>query len=424
MNFKKLALPLILGAALSATAFGASATVNASEWVFSSGVPQPGAEWLTFMQRNEYHVHRNIQSKRTFTPKESIQIEFDYLAWGGANTGGDGLFLSLVDAGPNPRPSDNNCMARGDYVHFQFDQTGYYSAPTCGWPNSGYAYDNGFSIRGITSAGTSHHPLAEALDCPESKCTSREQAIQGGHVKRVLIYLTPKSDGVGYKISVSINGKVIVSDANYPYAAPETMKLRIQANNGHRTNTHEIRNLKVEAFEKPCEDPNVAQGVPAYISGAGGTLVNYPMLNDGDRVHKGWNGAGKWTGVVGFNLAGYGLDFGGAPCLDMFGACATPPSTGLATANTITVYARQDDGTETEPTDSTTFTKHGPINMRLDLYNVASGQWETVQRITNNNLVKRTFTFPTRQLKHVMIAVEKAAGTTGPSIVEMEASNK
>jgi len=430
MNFKKFAMALSLcAAAVTPAAF--ATTISLDHWVPSSGVI-PAAddpEWISLTRADQIYTGANLQSKRVFSKNETIKVEFDYISWGGVNVGADGLAISLFDASaPNAGANGFHssalgyCRMEGAYMGIGLDEYGNFSSSCENAVWDGLTVRNSVTIRGGQASNWGHvknFPVQESLDCEGARCKTRQEAIAAKSVKHVVALLTPKSSG-GYAVELSINGTKVIDKFDYAISAPDLLKVSISASNGGFSNHHEIRRLQANA-----DGPNLAEGIPAYI--AGSTVVNYPILNDGDRVHKGWNGVGKWTGVAGvidYGAVAYGLDYSGADCLDVFGACATPPSKGLATANTITVYARQDDGTETEPTDSTTFTQHGPVDMRLDIYNMATGDWDTVQRISNNNLVKRTFTFPTRSLKHVLVAVEKAAGTTGPSIVEMEAFNK
>ena len=91
---------------------------------------------------------------------------------------------------------------------------------------------------------------------------------------------------------------------------------------------------------------------------------------------------------------------------------------------TVVCYCRQDDGTEQEPLDSTVFTKHGAIDFSVQVQHENSSDWIEVTSVTNNKLVKRSFTFPRQRCGRVQIHVTKAASDSGPALVGLEAFNQ
>lgn len=252
-TIKKIAqtLSLCLGIASIASA----RTISQQEWAFSQGTVQADSGWLSLTRAHESYRTANIQSKKTFTPSEAIQIEFDYISWGGhhaAGEGGDGLALYLFDTshggaglGGHHAGALGYCGLNGGYIGIGLDEYGTFSG-SCEKPAR-----DGFSVRGASIRGSQGSDFAfngsfaikTPLDC--AKCQTRQQAIDAGGVKHVVAQLTPKSFGPGYTVDLSINGEAIIKGVDYPYAAPVSMKVGLSASNGGDTNHHEIRNLRV-----------------------------------------------------------------------------------------------------------------------------------------------------------------------------------
>ncbi len=164
---------------------------------------------------------------------------------------------------------------------------------------------------------------------------------------------------------------------------------------------------------------HLLKNVPSYITTAQDVIHYYPQLNDGNVVHAGWDGSGKWgkelTGYV-----AYGVDLSGAGCVESDGPCAAPEGSGAVEMNTIMVFSRQDDGTQKEPSDTTTFTQHGAVDFDVIAQPDGSEDWVEIGRVSGNNLVKRVFSFPVALYVRVQVRVERAA-SDGPSVVELEA---
>lgn len=442
MNFKKMAIALSMCAGLALPSIASATPISQQEWVFSPGVVQADAEWLSLTRAHERATMSNLQSKRIFTPGETIHVEFDYLSWGGNEQSGDGLSLYLFDAslagagtGGGVGGALGYCQLGGAYLGIGLDEYGTFASTWCenrrqnNMPGTDTIVIRGSQARAYALGGT--FPAKTGLACKGQSCTTRQQAIDLGGtrgVKRVVADLIPKKSGPGYSVNLSINGQMVVSGADYPYAAPATMRLGIAGSNGGPGGAHhEIRNLQVEAFGDVCAEPeNPAHGVPAYLGEAGhNNVVAYPVLNDGDRVQKGWDGTGKWSGSwIGANVS-YGLDFSGAACQDRDGPCATPAAKGPVLINTVTVYSRQDDSVQQEPSDSSVFTQYGAADFVVLGIEQGKTHWEEIARVSGNNLVKRTLSFPAKWISNLEVLVERSAGSgRSPSIVELEVFNR
>lgn len=253
------ALALCLGLASAASA----TTISLPDWTLSSGVTLDFSGWLGLTRAEEFTSTANIQSKRTFSPTDTVKVEFDYISWGGSNVGADGLAIYLFDAGvPNAGTGGHHysalgyCRIAGGYIGIGLDEYGNFSQSCEGVPD-GVMTPNSATLRGPQTANyraLQNFPIAEALDCEGAKCQTRQQAIDpaNGGVKRVAATLTPKKSGSGYTVDLSINGKTIIASADYPYAAPASMKLGISASNGSYSNNHEIRNLTIGTGPRMC----------------------------------------------------------------------------------------------------------------------------------------------------------------------------
>ena len=253
MIFRKSAIALSLCLGLVAAA---SATDNLPDWTPSSGVRFDPSGWVSLTRSTELASTANIQTTRTFSPADTIKVEFDYISWGGINVGADGLAIYLFDADePNAGTGGYHfsalgyCRMTGAYLGIGLDEYGNFSH-SCEGAVDGTMVRNSATIRGPQSAHYTfmkNFPVGESLDCEGARCRTREEAIApaGGGVKRVVATLTPRRGTPGYSIKLSINGRSVIDGEDYYYPAPAAMRLGISASNGAYSNHHEIRNVKI-----------------------------------------------------------------------------------------------------------------------------------------------------------------------------------
>ena len=92
---------------------------------------------------------------------------------------------------------------------------------------------------------------------------------------------------------------------------------------------------------------------------------------------------------------------------------------GKKTIDRVVVYSLQDDAmAPQEPTDAMTFSRYGLVDFTVEGWTGTS--WVLLGRVTGNNLVKRTFTFPPVAVDRIYVNVTKAlSGYT--HITEVEA---
>lgn len=251
MRLRKILYALSLSLGATSTAF--AAPISSEDWTFSPGAVQAGAEWLSLTRAEQSTSTGNVQSTKSYSPSETIKIEFDYVSWGGIGSGADGLAIYLFDAdvpgagtGGYWYSALGYCRIAGGYIGIGLDEYGNFSQ-SCEGPADGGQLENSATIRGSQAAKYGifkNFPIGDPLDCAGEKCKTRDEAITAIGFKHVLAYLIPKEDGGGYSVSLAINGKMIISGVDYPYAAPARVKIGVSASNGTYTNNHEIRNLQ------------------------------------------------------------------------------------------------------------------------------------------------------------------------------------
>lgn len=232
-----------------------SALVSPDEWDLSSGARQTDSEWLSLTRANETTSTASVQSKKGFGPADVIKVDFEYVSWGGAEPGADGLAIYLFDANATAAGAGGGyysalgyCGVAGAYIGIGLDEFGNFSF-SCEGKQDGTKVPNSATIRGPQTADygvVKNVPLAEPLAC--SECTTRDQAI-ARRLNKVSAYLLPRTDAPGYSVNLSINGKLVIHGADYPHAAPAVLNVGISASNGSLTNHHEIRNLKINATQ-------------------------------------------------------------------------------------------------------------------------------------------------------------------------------
>jgi len=262
-TIKKLATAMFLCAGMAIAATASAATpISAHEWDISGTASQgQGTDWLTLAASRPYQVG-SVQSKTAYGPNENLKIEFDYVSWGG--TGADGLAVYLFNADANNAGASGAdggalgyCGVKGAYVGIGLDQYGTFTDGECKHgKHERMPYTNNTVIRGSEAnnyAFQGSYWIDAPLDC--MSCTSREQAIGIGFVKRVVVELNSRQTSpAGYTINLWMNGLAVFRGFEYIQDAPRRMKVGISAATGAANNYHEIRNLQVSSSHEECFD--------------------------------------------------------------------------------------------------------------------------------------------------------------------------
>ncbi len=409
----------------------AKAAAQGAIWtVLPVGIVEAAKDgWFTVTTASERNCNGSIELFRAFDAiGKNVYLEFDYISWGGNSQGCSFYLLDADVAGAGMKGTGNfgrgfvNLV--GGYIGIGLDPASYLR------PGRGVKGPQRDAVLLFSSSRERGRnailrwiPPTRHWSYDGSSCATRQQAIDAGGLRHVVAKFSPKKYRPGYTIDVSVDGTPMLKDHDYPYPAPSSMKVGISATNYEDTGTQEFKDIKfylTDPDETGCPvNGNLVRNVPAYVSTTAGQVYAYPQLNDGDHVHRGWDGAGKWGNQLTGPLL-YGLDLSGTNCQDSDGLCAALPGKGAVEMNTVVVYSRQDDGAQQEPSDSTVFTQHGAIDFRVEAQEENSTDWVELALVQGNNLVKRTVRFSTGRYWRLQVLVERAA-SDGPALVGVEA---
>jgi hypothetical protein len=402
---------------------------------------QPDAlSWFSLTKVNNLRNKGSIVTSSAHDVRgKVILLEFEYASWGG--NGGQGLAIHMFDAGAPAAGSGGlggvglgYVNMAGAYIGIGLDESGSFSsidAKKMSETSKDSGVGNVITVRGSQERGyaldgTFTLPAQTPLFYDAARYASRQQIIDDGATRRIVAKFTPKKYLPGYTIDLSVNGQPLLQGFDYPHAVPAALKVGVAATNGDRASNHDIGYLRfflLDPVGLDCpSNGNLLRDAPAYIDAAG-KIYAYPQLNDGDHVHRGWDGSGKWGDTIPADAATYGVDLSGAGCIDSDGPCAAPAANGPALMNSVVIYFRQDKGTEQEPSDTTTFTQHGAIDFVVNMQEERTSAFLPVATITGNNLAKRTVTFPRQRCTGLHVGVNKAA-SGGPSVVGLEAYDR
>lgn len=141
---------------------------------------------------------------------------------------------------------------------------------------------------------------------------------------------------------------------------------------------------------------NVAAAASGGIALASGTTDGYSAmaLNNGERIRNTWVGP-------------YGV----------FPSWGQVNFLGQKSINRAVVYTVQDSPNPIEPADTMTFASYGVVSFDVQTWNGTA--WDTQASVANNNLVKRTVTFPTVTTDKLRVMVTSARSASA-QLTEIE----
>ncbi len=409
-------------------------TISGSRWGDTRNVPTTdGSGWLRLASTMDVVIGQ-VQAKSKLRSNVPVRVEFDYLSWG--SVGDDGLAIYFADAsaasagkGGKPGGGLGYCGMEGAYLGVGIDNTGNFSRWGCGQSMADVSgietHGDAVSVRGPQSE---KYPYVHSVSMDERKnicgtCTDRAQ-VDAAAVRRVVLDMVPSMPaGSGYVLNLKINGREILKDLSFPYAAPDELVMGLAATTGAGGSNHEVRNLKV-SVQGPVTPLDCANGTAADGKclptenplKAWDSFVVYPdrvigdaprELMDGDLAQKGWDGRILPALVPASLPDGQCLQFG-------------LKSTGDAVpAKQVVIVSRQDDwANAAQPTESTEFTKHGAKEIWVSYSSDSNATWKDVDPpAMENNKVMRVFDLPagTPPLTNVHVAICKTAdGKTAP----------
>ncbi|MFD2162936.1 Ig-like domain-containing protein [Paradesertivirga mongoliensis] len=316
-TFKKSTAPNIV--------FGGTPTAYLTSGLMdpATGIKDPEGEGYLRLTRNLRDQKGYIHSSTSFLSHYGLKIDFEYFTYGGAQLFGgsaDGITFFLYDAAvkdtdfkiggfggslgyaqyqtvQDPLPIDG---VTGGYLGIGLDEYGNFANPT-ELRSDGPGFKKGSVTirgRGQGSGATLPNSSVKNYRYITHKQTqdlgfgltsgSRNPTSENPDYRKAIIHLEPADAPItGYYITVKIvkGGSVpttytLIDRHHYPDVAPATLKYGIASSTGFETNYHEIRNLRINAFD-PI--PPVANN-DLTVTTAKNTAVNIPVLhNDTDQ---------------------------------------------------------------------------------------------------------------------------------------------
>lgn len=235
-----------------------------------------------------------------FSSEFGIKASFEYFSYGPPDPRGnaDGISFFMFDA---DQPIDIGYLGgslayapyidldgsvlqpgiSGGYVGIGFDEWGNFGVGTVGEPFANWdpRISNSITIRGpeilnydvyeryvtkkVNAFGIDYFPPppldadpTKWFDIDHSSVVRTTDCLLPGY-RKVFIELTPKSSGIGYNIEITMlvnttaNGQQLVSfpPIDYPFDAPDRLKIGFAGSTGYGKNNHEIRNVNVNVAD-------------------------------------------------------------------------------------------------------------------------------------------------------------------------------
>jgi hypothetical protein len=212
-----------------------------------------GAGWLrltgnvTGAQGNARHT------AASFSALGGVTLAFSYVSWGGGVPGADGITVFLYDATQNMSGALlggglGYCKGAGGYLALALDEYGNFSNPAdnCSGGGGPGGAAQALVLRGPVTASNpfiAHAAMPGKVD--NAAATARPV------LRQVVMTLSPKTAGVGYTINVDVRDGTaspfvrLLSNADFPYAAPAALSVGVAGSTGGAKNVHEVRDLMV-----------------------------------------------------------------------------------------------------------------------------------------------------------------------------------
>lgn len=212
-----------------------------------------GAGWLR-LTGNVGSAQGNVRyTAASFSAQGGVTLAFSYASWGGGSPGADGISVFLYDATQNmagalPGGGLGYCKGAGGYLALALDEYGNFSSPAdnCSGGGGPGGAPQALVLRGPVTASNpfiAHVPMPGNVD--QATATARPL------LRQVVMTLTPKTAGVGYTINVDVRDgtagpfRRLLSNTDFPYAAPAALSVGVAGSTGGAKNVHEVRDLMV-----------------------------------------------------------------------------------------------------------------------------------------------------------------------------------
>lgn len=238
-----------------------------------------GAGWLR-LTGNATGAQGNARyTGGSFNAQNGVTLAFSYASWGGGTPGADGITVYLYDATQNmagalPGGGLGYCKGAGGYLALALDEYGNFSSPAdnCSGGGGPGGAPQALVLRGPVAAGNpfiAHAAMPGNVDQPAA--AARPVA------RQVVMTLSPKAAGVGYTVNVDVRDgaagafRRLLSNADFPYAAPAALSVGVAGSTGAAKNVHEVRDLMVTG--NAANPPVVNQIFTPPVIAPGGTAT-------------------------------------------------------------------------------------------------------------------------------------------------------
>jgi MSHA biogenesis protein MshQ len=215
-----------------------------------------GSGWLRLTDAVTYETGTALYTGGSFTPIQTLVMQFDYATWGG--NGADGITLFLYDAtktmsGAAYGGGLGYCGGAGGYLAIGLDEYGNFSNPgdRCGSASGGPgAQPQKLVIRGPQSASNIYITNTSVPGNISTNAKSRPAA------NTVFVTLAPATP-IGYTLTVQFRQgptgtiQTLLTGVKFPYAPPASLRIGFSAGTGGSDNAHEVRNFTVLATAIP-----------------------------------------------------------------------------------------------------------------------------------------------------------------------------
>ena len=264
----------------NATSVDPGWTTSGSAFLTAPSIDASGSGWLRLTGNTNNDQGKALYTGGSFSALTGLRISFNYVSWTGGAPGADGIAVFLFDATQDMAGAIlggglGYCKGAGAYLGIAVDEYGNFSngGDRCTGGGGPGRVPQTLSIRGPS---TSSNPFVTNTLVPGG--IDNPTSVTRPTLNQVVVTLVPSST-VGYIISVDFrNGPGgalvnLVSNVNFPYAAPAALSVGIAASTGGSKNIHEINNLVVSGNAPPQPTVSKSFNPPVVTTGGTATLV-------------------------------------------------------------------------------------------------------------------------------------------------------
>jgi hypothetical protein len=250
---------------------------NPNPAFLTSGSIDPEGAGVLRLTSNSGEQTGFVYSSGIALPSAGLQIEFEYFTYGG--NGADGIAFFLFDADADPfqiggfggslgyaQRSTNLPGVSRAYLGIGLDEFGNFSNPSEGRQGGPGRIQQSVTLRGAGNGNattSNNYPYLTHVQVSqppfdfniEGGGTTRTTDPSNARYRKVIIRMKPHNTG-GFFIDLDIiTGGIptvthnILTDFEYTVIPPDAFRLGFSSSTGGSNNYHEIRDLKIKAFD-------------------------------------------------------------------------------------------------------------------------------------------------------------------------------